>query len=287
MEKVICIAGPTASGKSAYALSIAEQVGGEIVNADSMQVYAPLHILSARPSEADMARVPHHLYGTVEGDVRYSTGEWLRDIMPMIKDIKARGNVPILVGGTGLYFQALTVGLADIPKPDAAVMAYVQGLLEQGVDVLRAEAERLDPVASKRVLGNDPQRLSRIVSVAKGTEKPLSEWQKNTTPLIDKKGWTGTLILPDRDYLYSRINNRYENMLQEGGLDEAQHVMGLGLDESLPMMKAIGLPPLMAYHKGKISYQEAVELAKRDTRRFAKRQFTWFRSRKTGWTCVQ
>jgi len=175
MKPVICIAGPTASGKSDFAIRVAHKLDGEIINADALQVYSDLQILSARPTETDMRGIPHHLFGHLSGEVRYSTGEWLREVEPLILDILARDKTPILVGGTGLYFRALLDGMADIPPVPAKTAADTQAVLDtQGIVSLRDEAERLDPAATARVLGDDPQRLQRIVNVAKGTGKPLS-----------------------------------------------------------------------------------------------------------------
>lgn len=251
-----------------------------------MQVYDQLQILSARPSHKEMEGIPHHMYGHIQGAVRYSVGMWVRDVVPIILDCLARNRTPILVGGTGLYFKALTDGLAKVPEPSQLGLERAQGLLDVGIDNLRAEAERLDPTAAGRVLGNDPQRLFRIVSVASGTQKPLSEWQKQTKPVIPSGYWRGLLILPDRQYLYDRINARYEAMVESGGLEEAKRVSELGLPTNVPMMKAIGLPPLLKYLRGEISYDAAIFEAKRDTRRFAKRQFTWFRGQIRGWSCA-
>ncbi len=286
MKPVLCIAGPTASGKSAWAIDVAKKHDGEIINADSMQVYTDLQILSARPTEAEMENVPHHLFGHIDGEVRYSTGHWVREVMPQIEACRARGKTPVLVGGTGLYFRALTVGLAHVPPPTEDGRLAAQTLLDDDIACLRAEAERLDPIATARVLGNDPQRLFRIVSVALGTDKPLSLWQAETKPLLRPGSWTGAILLPERAALYERINKRFDMMMSMGGMDEIVRVHERGLPRDLPMMKAIGLPPLIAHLEGKLSFEEALFEAKRDTRRFAKRQFTWFRGQSEGWHCV-
>jgi len=196
--------------------------------------------------------------------------------------------MPIIVGGTGLYFKALTEGLANVPKPAEGAFSDAQALLDDsGIEALRAEAERLDPVASQRVLGHDPQRLLRIVSVAKGTEKILSQWQLKTRPMIPKGFWKGVIIIPDRQKLYARINQRFDLMLELGALEEVQLIKERNVLTSLPVMKAVGVPSLRAFLEGKLSREEAIMQAKRDTRRFAKRQFTWFRGHSEGWTCVE
>jgi len=279
MKPVICVAGPTASGKSAYALEIAHALDGEIINADALQVYADLQILSARPTPAEMEAVPHHLFGHVSGKVRYSTGQWLRDVEPLIFDILSRDKTPVLVGGTGLYFRAVLQGMADIPAISPQISKETADRLEQdGIAALREEAERLDPVAAARVLGDDPQRLQRIINVAKGTGQPLSHWQAETHPIVPVRFARFCVLTPPRDELYARINARYDAMLRGGGLEEAKSVFGKAFDENLPVMKAIGLRQLRNYFNDLGGLDEAIESAKRESRRFAKRQMTWFRN---------
>ncbi|WP_034388075.1 tRNA (adenosine(37)-N6)-dimethylallyltransferase MiaA [Hellea balneolensis] len=287
MKPIICITGPTASGKSAWAVEIAKSVGGEIINADAMQVYKDLQILSARPLPSDMQGIPHHLFGHISGHVRYSTGAWLAEVQPVILDCLARDVVPILTGGTGLYFKALIDGMAQIPAISSCAMSSAQELLDvQGIDALRRKAETVDAIATKRVLGHDPQRLLRIVSVYEETGRGLSDWQSDTRPVIPKQFCRLAVVLPERQALYARINSRFEAMINNGGLEEAKAVFQAGYDESLPMMKAIGLQQFFPYLKGEASLEQAIDIAKRDTRRFAKRQFTWFRGQAKEWTSV-
>ena len=283
MNQVVCIAGPTASGKSALAIELAKSSGGEVINADALQVYADLRVLSARPSAREEASVPHHLFGHVDSSVRYSVGLWLRDVQPVILDVLARGRVPIVTGGTGLYFKALTHGLAQVPVPSESGKSQAATYLAHGVSVLRDKAESLDPVAAARVLGDDPQRLLRIVEVALGTQKPLSVWQAQTNPVIPRGYWRGLVLLPDREALYARINSRFDGMTESGGFDEARRLAARSLDPMLPAMKAIGLRELIAVQDGAMSVQEGLEKAKRETRRFAKRQYTWFRGQAPDW----
>jgi len=287
LKPVICIAGPTASGKSAWAIELAKSVDGEIINADSMQVYGELHILTARPAPKDLAVVPHHMFGHISAAQQYSVGHWLEEASETILSIMSRGKTPILVGGTGLYFKALTEGLANIPEPTPDAVRQTEEIFKTGMEALRAKAEKLDPAASARVLGDDPQRLSRIVSVALGTGKPLSDWQANTKPVIPAGFWHGAVMLPERELLYDRINRRFDKMMKAGGLSEVRSVMSLGLSPVLPAMKAIGVPPFAEYLHGKLSYEEALSRAKRDTRRYAKRQFTWYRGQTKHWFCVK
>lgn len=282
-----CITGPTASGKSAFAVKMAKRLDGEIINADSMQVYAVLQVLSARPTHSEMEGIPHHLFGHIAPSVRYSTGHWLREVDPLIIDILARGKTPILVGGTGLYFKALTEGLAQIPKLPEGTREKTQSLLDtDGIEALRTLAENLDPQATAKVLGNDPQRLLRIVSVTQGTGKPLSIWQQDTHPILPATSWKGMVIWPKRENLYDRINARFADMIREGGLAEAKRIFKLDLAPDLPAMKAIGLRELAAYLNGETSLDEAIELAMRQTRRFAKRQYTWLRGQMPDWERV-
>jgi len=287
LKPVICIAGPTASGKSAWAVEIAKSVDGEIINADSMQVYDSLHIITARPHKNEMEGILHHLFGHVPVTHKYSTGQWTKDATDQILDCLSRDKTPILVGGTGLYFKALVDGLAHIPEPGLEAKAQTEALLSQGIDVLRLEAERLDPVASARVLGKDPHRLARIVSVGLGTDKPLSAWQSDTKPVLPPGFWLGAVILPDRESLYARINARFTEMMRSGGLEEVKKVHKMELDRSLTAAKAIGVPPFLDFLDGKISYEEAISRAQRDTRRYAKRQFTWFRGQARDWISVK
>ena len=279
MKPVICIAGPTASGKSVYAIRVARALDGEIINADALQVYSDLQILSARPTSEEIGDLPHHLFGHVAGGVRYSTGAWLREVEPLILNILGRGKTPVLVGGTGLYFRALLQGMADIPAvPQRISDQTAERLARDGIDSLRAEAERLDPIAAARILGNDPQRLLRIVDVATATGQALSTWQAETYPVVPSRFARFCVLTPPRDLLYARINARYDTMLRAGGLSEAKEIFAKGYDESLPVMKAIGLRQLKSYFSGEGSLDDAVEDAKRESRRFAKRQMTWFRN---------
>jgi len=193
MKPVILIAGPTASGKSSLAIKLAKRADGEVINADALQVYRDLRVISARPLAEDMQGVPHHLFGHVDGAHRYSTGQWLRAARDVILEVLARGKLPIVVGGTGLYFKALTQGLAEVPPADTA--SATSYLNSHGIGALRELAEGLDPAAASRVLGDDPQRLIRIVSVAQETNKPLSAWQANTKPAIPKGYWRSCVLL--------------------------------------------------------------------------------------------
>jgi len=289
MRPVLCIAGPTASGKSGIALQLAKAVNGEIINADALQVYSDIRILSARPSDAEMFDTPHHLYGYVDGAVHYSGGQWVRAVMPVIFDVLARGKTPILVGGTGLYFKSLLVGLAPVPDIDPALVAEIDiRIVKEGIVSVMEEARQLDPIGTASLLGQDPQRLTRLLSVVKQTGRTLQDWQSQTRAEIPKHFALGFVMMPPRELLYKRINERFEDMVDQGGMDEARQVYErYGENASVPMVKAIGLSHLLRHFKGELSYEEAIILAKRDTRRFAKRQMTWFRNQSADWEQLQ
>ncbi|MEO1039754.1 MAG: tRNA (adenosine(37)-N6)-dimethylallyltransferase MiaA [Pseudomonadota bacterium] len=285
--RLLLIAGPTAAGKTALAIEAARRLDADIINADSMQVYAGLSVLTARPSLEEVGAVPHHLFGHVDPGERYTTGRWLKDALSVIRDLRAADRRAVLVGGTGLYFKALTEGLAPTPDIPADVKARAQALLDaHGVEGLRAEAERLDPDAAARIAGADRQRLLRVIEVAWATGAPLSALQGATEPAIAAQDWTGLVLEPDRDTLYARIDARYDAMVKAGGLNEARAIAERALDPQLPVMKAVGLPPLLDHLGGVLSLEAAIEQGARDTRRYAKRQFTWFRNQTPDWARI-
>lgn len=284
-KRALLIMGPTASGKSALALALAETLGGEIVNADSMQVYRDLRVLTARPSPEEETRAPHHLYGTIDAAERFSVGRWLEQAGAIIADIRARGATPIVIGGTGLYFKALTQGLADAPaSSEAHRQRLAAELAEEGGAALHARLVGLDPEAAARIQPGDAVRLIRALAVAE-TGATLSALQKQAAPAL--ADWAGILLWPARGALYAKIEARFEAMLRSGALDEVRALAARGLDPSLPAMKAHGAPALMAHLRGEMSLKDAAELGKRDTRRYAKRQFTWMAHQMPGWTRIE
>ena len=284
MTPCLLIAGPTAAGKTALSLAAAEILGGDIINADSMQVYDGLPLITAQPDAGERARAPHHLFGTIDPAMRYSVGEWTRDALALITECRARGRVPVLVGGTGLYFNALVRGLAPVPEIGAVTRRRVADMLDAaGLSGLRAEALRLDPVAARRVEAADRQRLMRIVEVALETGRPLSAFQADTVAPLAAGTWRGIVIEPDREALYARIDHRFDSMLNAGALDEVAAFAARSLDPDLPASKALGVPQLMSHLRGETSLDDAVSLAKRDSRRYAKRQGTWFRNQAASW----
>lgn len=282
----ILIAGPTASGKSALALRLAEKLGGVIVNADSMQVYRDLRVITARPSPDEEVRVPHRLYGHVDAAENYSTGRWCRDVAGVLAEAGKR--VPIFVGGTGLYFKALTSGLAAVPPIPSDIRAAVRGrLAAEGVAPLYAELLERDPKTAHRLMPNDRSRISRALEVVLATGRSLTDWHsEGLPPLIDGARAAKVFIACERKELVRRIEARFGAMLRAGALEEVRALAARNLDPALPAMKAHGVPWLIRHLKGEISLDEAAAGAVMDTRRYAKRQVTWFRNQMPGWTAV-
>ncbi len=277
---IILIAGPTASGKSGLALRLAERIGGEIVNADALQLYRDLAILSARPTPEEARRAPHHLFGVADAADGWSVGRWARAAAAVLEDIAARGRAAIVVGGTGLYFRALTRGLADIPDVPRAASLALANLGEAG---LRERLAGLDPEAAARIAPGDIQRLVRALAVADATGRPLSAWQADTRPLLPAGAWRGVVLAPPRAALYARCDARLEGMVAAGALEEVRALVARELSVSLPAMKAVGLRELAAHLAGETALPEAIGLAQRATRNYAKRQLTWFRNQTPDW----
>lgn len=284
-SKAVLIAGPTASGKSALALALAEKIGGTIINADSMQVYRDLRVITARPGAEEETRMPHRLYGRVDAAVNYSTGQWLRDVAIVLDDAKAAGRVPILVGGTGLYFKALTGGLAAVPPTPADIRAQVRGrLASEGAAALHGELMQRDPQTAQRLMVNDRSRICRALEVLEATGRSLSDWHKEGMPPLIASARTAKIFLTcERKPLVARIEARFAAMLKAGALEEVAALSARRLDPLLPAMKAHGVPWLIRHLNGEISLDEAAAGAVMDTRRYAKRQVTWFRNQMKDW----
>ncbi len=276
----ILITGPTASGKSALALRLAETVGGEIVNADSMQVYDTLRILTARPSADEMGGIPHHLYGHVPAEHVHSTGAWLREAAGVIADIRARSRIPIVIGGTGLYFRALTGGLADMPTiPDAIRDGLRARLDAEGAEGLHRTLSTVDPETAARVGPGDAQRVLRALEVFEASGRPLSQFQKESGPqVVDPARSRKLVVLPPRDVLYQRIDRRFQQMMDEGAVEEVRVLLDKAIPDDRPVMRAIGVAQIGDLLAGRISRDEAASLAATATRQYAKRQMTWFRN---------
>ncbi|SDJ21717.1 tRNA (adenosine(37)-N6)-dimethylallyltransferase MiaA [Lutimaribacter saemankumensis] len=279
-DRPVLIAGPTASGKSALALRIAETAGGVIVNADAIQVFACWRVLTARPDAAEEARAPHRLYGHVPCDFAYSVGHWLREVAEILQG----DGRPIIVGGTGLYFRALTEGLAEIPPTQPEIRAEADARLRS--DGLEAMLSDLDAPTAARIDRQNPMRVQRAWEVLRATGRGLADWQDDTPPpLLPLDATTPLLVEAGKDWLNARIARRFDKMLDEGALDEARAMLPRW-DATLPAAKAIGAPELIAHLRGELSLDAAREAATIATRQFAKRQRTWFRARMGGWTRI-
>lgn len=278
MKNAILIAGPTASGKSALALELAERLGGTIVNADSMQVYAVLNLLTARPRGEDLARAPHRLYGHVDPGEPYSTGAWLRDVESIAADLA--GGPAIFTGGTGLYFRALTEGLSDMPAVPAAIRErWRQRLAGEGPQRLHMLLAQRDPQSAAVLKATDGQRIVRALEILDTSGRSIRAWQaQKGRPLVDRATAQYFVVEPDRAELIERIEQRFDRMVEEGALEEVRAFAALGLDASLPATKAIGLRELAAALAGRIDLAEAIARAKAATRQYSKRQSTWFRN---------
>jgi tRNA dimethylallyltransferase len=275
----VLIAGPTASGKSALALELAERVGGTVINTDSMQVYRDLRVLTARPAPDEEARVPHRLYGHVDAAVNFSAGAWIADAAKVLEEARAQNRLPIFIGGSGLYFKALTRGLSAVPPIPPEIREAVRARLDHdGVEALHVELARRDAVSAERLKPRDRTRIARALEVVEATGRSLTDWHREgLPPLLPQGAFAALFLAPEREALYARIDARFDAMLQAGALDEVARLAARGLDPLLPAMKAHGVPALICHLKGEISLEEAATIGKADTRHYAKRQFTWFR----------
>lgn len=284
MEAVL-IAGPTASGKSALALDLARRIGGVVVNADSMQVYRDLRVLTARPTPEDEASAPHRLYGMVDAAAPWSVGKWLDEAARLHAALRGLGLIPIFVGGTGLYFKALLQGLSPVPDIPEAVRDHWRGQLqEEGPARLHAVLAERDPQTAARLRPSDPQRVLRALEVLEATGRPLAAWQrlKGASPL-DVSQVLRLVLAPERDWLHRGIETRFERMMEEGALREVEALVTRRLDPALPAMKAHGVPHLARALADEIDLAEASRLTVRDVRRYGKRQETWFRHQMADW----
>jgi tRNA dimethylallyltransferase len=275
----ILIAGPTASGKSALALDLAQRYGGMVINTDSMQVYRDLRVLTARPTPAEEALAPHRLYGHVDAAVNFSAGSFVADAAMALAEARAQGRVPIFVGGSGLYFKAITRGLSAVPPIPPDVRERVRARLERdGVEALHAELARRDPVSAERLKPRDRTRIARALEVVEATGRSLADWHREGLPPILPQGaFVALFLAPEREQLYARIDARFDTMLKAGALEEVAVLAARKLDPLLPAMKAHGVPALMRHLRGETTLDEAAEIGRADTRHYAKRQFTWFR----------
>lgn len=277
-DALIVIGGPTASGKSALALDLACELGAAVINADSMQVYRELRVLTARPDEVTLGRAPHRLYGYLPAVERCSAGRWRADALAAIAETRAAGRLPIVVGGTGLYLRALLEGLAEVPPIPAGIKAMVRALHEsEGREGVRARLAARDPVMAERLRPSDSQRMIRALEVIEATGRSLAEFQKPGRAGLGGGPIVRVVLEPPREALRAACDARFSAMLEVGALDEVRALLALGLDPSLPAMKAVGVIELGQLLAGKLSADLAVARAQAATRRYAKRQQTWFR----------
>nr|WP_249812239.1 tRNA (adenosine(37)-N6)-dimethylallyltransferase MiaA [Bradyrhizobium sp. 173] len=261
------------------ALELALAAGGVVINADSMQVYRDLRIITARPTLGDEAQVPHRLYGHVDAAVNFSAGAWVGDAAKALEAAKAEGRLPIFIGGTGLYFKALTAGLSVVPPIPLEVREDVRARLERnGVEALHDELAASDPRAAERLNRRDRTRIARALEVVEATGRSLLDWHhEGQPPLLPKDSFRAVFLAPERDELYARIDARFDAMLGAGALEEAVRLAARNLDPLLPAMKAHGVPALIRHLRGELSLEQAATIGRADTRHYAKRQFTWFR----------
>ncbi len=283
--RAVLIAGPTASGKSALALAVAERLGGVVINTNSMQVYRDLAIITARPGAAEATRAAHLLYGHVDAAENYSVGRFVGDARAALTQARAQSRVAIFTGGSGLYFKALTRGLAAIPPVAAEIRAGVRARLESGgVAALHAELARRDPATAARLNPADRTRIARALEVFEATGRAISDWHRDgLPPLLDPAQVVKVFLAPERAELYRRIDARFDAMLAAGALEEVRALHARRLDPLLPAMKAHGVPWLIRHLEGEMSLAAAADEGKRDTRHYAKRQFTWFRHQLGDW----
>jgi tRNA dimethylallyltransferase len=278
-RRALLIAGPTASGKSAVALALAQKLGGTIVNADSMQVYRDLRVLTARPSPEEERQAPHELFGRIDGAVNFSAGRWLAEASAVRGRIAAQGSVAIFVGGTGLYLRALTLGFSDIPHVPEDVRAEVRAGAEPFESAqLHSQLTARDPATAARLRPSDRQRILRALEVLAATGRPLASFHgARGAPLLAPGQWAGIFLAPEREALNAAIDRRFDAMLRAGALEEVTALAARKLDPALPVMRAHGAPHLIAHLRGDVSLAEAASRSALDTRRYAKRQFTWAR----------
>ena len=283
--KAVLIAGPTASGKSRLALDLARRHGGMVINADSMQVYRELRILTARPGVADESIASHRLYGHVPAAIRYSVGAWIREVEDAIGKAHEAGGLPVVVGGTGLYFKALSEGLSEIPPVPADVRQEVRALAEgETSEALHRRLAAIDPRDARQIRASDRARILRALDVYMATGRPLVVWREQPVePILDMSAVARFILEPERSLLYARIDGRAETMITEGAIDEVEALLALGLSEELPAMKAIGVRHLADHLAGNLPLDAALAGIRTETRRYAKRQLTWFRNQMSDW----
>lgn len=283
MRPVILIHGPTASGKTKLAIALAKRLDGEIINADAMQCYRDLDILTARPDAEEKAAAPHHLFGHVDAATRHNAGAWSKEAAAKITELQSSGKLPIVVGGTGLYLMALTDGLSEIPPTPEPARIEARARVAQDQAAAYADLVAKDPAAKDRIDPQDRQRTARALEVLIATGRPISSFHGEQAPVLPAGAWVSVALTPPRELLYGRIDQRVDAMMKQGALDEARRLWERKLDSELPAMRAHGMPGFVDHFEGRIPLADAIERCKRDTRRYAKRQMTWIAHQFTLW----
>ena len=285
-EKIILLSGPTATGKSSLALKIAETIGAEIINADSIQLYRDLSILTARPN-TENEKIKHHCYGFLNGDINWSVGKWINEVKKIINDIIERKKVPIIVGGTGFYFKAITDGLSPIPDIDKSIRLEIESELEKnGLEKLYKKLNIIDVDASERINPNDKQRIMRALEVYEGTKKKISDfWLMDRKKIINQFS-INFKIDADRDWIYKNCDLRVDNMFKNGVIEEVEHLLNKNYSATSPIMKAIGVNEIKSFLNNDISIDRASELIKFKTHHYAKRQITWMNNQMISWNSI-
>ena len=285
-EKIILLSGPTATGKSSLALKIAETIGAEIINADSIQLYRDLSVLTARPN-TENEKIKHHCYGFLNGDINWSVGKWINEVKKIINDIIERKKVPIIVGGTGFYFKAITDGLSPIPDIDKSIRLEIESELEKnGLEKLYKKLNIIDVDASERINPNDKQRIMRALEVYEGTKKKISDfWLMDRKKIINQFS-INFKIDADRDWIYKNCDLRVDNMFKNGVIEEVEHLLNKNYSATSPIMKAIGVNEIKSFLNNEISIDRASELIKFKTHHYAKRQITWMNNQMISWNSI-
>ena len=286
IEKIVLLSGPTATGKSSLAIKLAEKIDGEIINADSIQLYRDLFILTARP-DIGKEKIKHHCYGFLDGDINWSVGKWIHEINEILKDVIKRKKVPIIVGGTGLYFKAVTDGLSPIPDIDKSIRLKIENELEKnGLEKLQKRLVLIDPKASKKINPNDRQRIMRALEVYEGTNKKISDfWLMNREKIINYKS-INFKIDADREWIYKNCDLRVDYMFENGVIEEVRRLLNKNYSKNSPIMKAIGVDEITSFLNNDITFDRALDLIKFKTHQYAKRQITWINNQMISWNSI-
>ena len=286
IEKIVLLSGPTATGKSSLASKLAEKIDGEIINADSIQLYRDLFILTARP-DIKKEKIKHHCYGFLDGDINWSVGKWINEINKILKDVIKRKKVPIVVGGTGFYFKAITDGLSPIPDIDKSIRLKIENDLEKnGLTELQKRLALIDPKASEKINPNDRQRIMRALEVYEGTNKKISDfWLMKREKIINYKS-INFKIDADREWIYKNCDLRVDYMFENGAVEEVRHLLTKNYSENSPIMKAIGVDEITSFLNSDITLDKALELIKFKTHQYAKRQITWINNQMISWNSI-